>query len=71
MEETSSELYSLDNHKLNINYFKQKVIKECIRLYSQGYTQTDIADKLNISQGTVSNYLHKYTLVEYKKKENN
>ena len=67
MEETSSELYSLDDHKLNINDFKQKVIKECIRLYNQGYSQIDIADRLNISQSTVSNYLRKYTLVEDKK----
>ena len=71
MKETSSGLYLLDDHKLNINDFKQKIIKECIRLYNQGYSQTDIADRLNISQSTVSNYIRKNILVEDKKKKEN
>lgn len=72
IKETSSGLYSSDNKLIYaINNIKKKTIKECIRLYNEGYTQMDIVDKLNISQGTVSNYLHKYTLVEYKKKDGN
>ena len=73
MEETSSGLHLFNDHHFiyTINNSKKETIKECIRLHNQGYTQTDIADKLNISQGTVSNYLHKYVLVEDKKKEDN